>query len=137
MEILTTITALLSVAELFLSLKDRICKKSNKDQLSVWLAETADLIESVAHDLADRLYPHDKCTQMQFYLHNFYDIIKDDLQEDQAKKVLMDIEDAYKVERLLGELNNLDDVERGKNLNKMFEIAGRFRGLSEYLKFTK
>ena len=109
MEILTTITALLSVADLFLSLKDRICKKSNKDQLTVWLAETAD----------------------------FYDIIKDDLQEDQAKKVLMDIEDAYKVERLLGELNNLDDVERGKNLNKMFEIAGRFRGLSEYLKFSK
>lgn len=136
MEFLATITALLSTVDLFFTVKERFTNKPNKDTTVVWLSETADLIESVAEDLKNRIYPHSKCAQLQFYLHNFYDIIKNDLKEDQAGKVLIDIEEAYKVERLLAELNNISDDEKDKNLIKLHEIAGKFRGLSEFLKFS-
>lgn len=137
MELLTAISALLAIVDSFFSVKDKFSAKPNKDNLAVWFKETADLVESVTVDLENKIYPHSKCAQMNFYLQNFYDIIKNELDKDRAEQVILDINEAYRVERLFGELNNISDLEKDKNLNALREIAGKFRALSDYIKLTK
>lgn len=137
MELLTTITSLLSAGDMFMSLRDRYRSRTNKDTLALWLIELADLIESVAEDLNQGRYPHSKCAQMQFYLAAFYDMIKNELSTEYKQKLFDLVDESYKVERLLGQLNNLTEQEKQINLNKMREAAGIFRGMSDYLKLKR
>lgn len=135
MEILTTIGSLLSVGESLFSLKDRFT--SNKENIISWLKELADLVESVAHDLEAGIYPHSKCAQMEFYLLSLYDILKKHLEPQHSKKLFDLIQQAYQVEKLLGELNTLTSKEKEYNISVMLGAAGTFRGLADYLKLKK
>lgn len=137
MEILSTITSLLSVGEMLISFKGYFNGKENRKYIIIWLEELANLVESVADDLQHGKYPHAKCAQMQFYLSSFNDLLKHDLSINQSKKLFELIEQAYQVERLLGELNNLTPKEKEYNISVMLGAAGTFRGLADFLKLKK
>lgn len=137
MEVLSTISALLGVSDIFMSLRDRFKNRDNKDDIIIWFKELADLLEQVAHDLQQKIYPHSKCSQLQFYLNVFYDMIKIDLSQEHKDNLFQLINEAYQVERLLGQLNTLTDVEKQQNLNKMLEAAGVFRAISDFIKLSK
>lgn len=137
MEILSTISSLLGITEIFMSLRDKFKNSNNKDDVIIWLKELADLIEQIAKDLEQNIYPHGKCSQLQFYLKMFFDMVKLDLPKNQKDDLYNLISDAYQVEKLCGQLNNLSDTEKQKNLIKMLESAGVLRAMSDLIKLSK
>lgn len=134
MELLTTITSLLGVGDMLMSLRDKFRNRPNKDSIVFWLKEVADLIENVADDLDQGRYPHSKCAQMQFYLTAFYDMIKNEIPLNHKERLFELIDEAYKVEKLLGELRQLNVEDKEYNLNSMRSSAGTFRAMSDYIK---
>lgn len=137
MEILAVIASLISTADILLSIKDKLASKENKQHLALWLSELATLVESVAEDLKNGIYPHSKCSQMQFYLTSFHEIVRHDLSKERQDQLYNLMNEAYQVERLLGQLNQLVPEQKEYNLAVMLGAAGHFRGLADYVKLRK
>ena len=139
MEILSTISSLLSIGELYVSLREALSIKPNRDTISAWFKELSELLIQINESLANGRYPHDKCAQVQFYLTAFHGMLKRDknLDEKMSEMALNLIDDACRVEKLLGQLNHLNKEDKEYNHAKLLEAAGTFAGISDYIKLKR
>ena len=124
MELLSTITAILVIADKAIELAQQLKFKSDKD-LSQLLKDMGKLLDEVHEELVAGNYPHQKCGQLHLYLENFkYVAVKHKLRlADQLDSVLTE---AYQVERMFGQLSTCTEEEKKINLSKLEEAAGMF-----------
>ena len=134
METLGLIVALAGFIDTILSIKDKIKNSPDKEKAASFITDTADLIENVIIDLRNQNYPYDKCSHMNYLLTNLHHLSKgylDEITRDNLEKLL---NEAYAVEKLMGEFYNISSETREYNFQKLQEIAGVMRGMSHFLK---
>ena len=131
MEILSGILCFLNIVTTVDDFRRRLSSKEDKQALSNFLNDIGTLLLSVSGDLQDGRYPHDKCSTMFEYLTNIQSVLKGKLPEDELEKLQTWIEESYRVEQLLGQLNQLSPEERQYNIDTLRSISGRFVAFSK------
>ena len=64
------------------------------------------------------------------YMNGMKNVLKDKMEEKQLQQLQESIENSYRVEQLLGQLNQLTSEQKSYNIDKIRAIAGRFIGVS-------
>lgn len=135
MEILTAIACLLQIANMIFNLRDRLeLTKEQKQALSELLNNIGSLINHVSLDLEKNIYPRDKCLQMEIYANELKNILNKKMKDDDIDKLSKLLDESIKVERLLGELNNLSFENRDKNLELLRMASSSFVTSGEIIK---
>lgn len=131
MEILTTITALLSIVDTILNIKTRLKSDDKKSDLASWLLDISVLLQGIARDFKNDIYPHQKCGQLHYFLMNMNNTIYDELSEEEALYLKNLIEEAYQIEKLFGEIQHCTPEQKALNLHKLEESSGVFLAASK------
>lgn len=131
MEILATITALLTIADLVLNLKSRFSNKAQLEDLASWLMDISILMRSISQDFRKEIYPHTKCGQLQYFLNNMQQILDPHLSDTEIHDLTELMNQAYQIERLFGEIQLAPTVTREANLARLEEISGVFFAASK------
>lgn len=133
-EILTGVLCFLNIVDTVFKVKDKLHNKAEKEGASHFLAKIGDLLNSVADDLQNGVYPHDKCSEMWSYLKGFQSIMESKIGVAECTILQDEIGNAYQVEKLLGELNGLSPGDRQKNIAAIKSAAGSFHAASLIIK---
>lgn len=137
MEIITGILGFLQIANLVISLKDKLSTSVEEKLVAGDLIiNIGHLLMSVSEDLEKNVYPHGKCSQMEVYAHQLKDILKNKLSHQDFDTLQQTLNQSLKVEKLLGELNLIDNQKREQNLNSLKTAAGKFIAFGEILKIS-
>lgn len=135
MELLATIAALLNIVDLGFKIHERIkSDKKHVDSAEIF-DRIAALLNEVANDLERGIYPHGRCSELEVYLRSIdslFDSVK--LREHERQRFRSYLNDAVRIEALLGQLNNSSDVVRSFNLNMLRSISGSFAALAQLSK---
>lgn len=134
LEILTGTLCFLNIIDAVFKIKDKISTKDDKEGASYFLNKIGNLLNSVADDLEKGIYPHDKCSEMWSYLKGFESIMESKISVSERVSLQNEIAKAYQVEKLLGELQQLSDSDRQKNINLLKSCAGSFYAASTLVK---
>jgi len=135
MEILSAILCFLQIANISLSLKDKFkTSDTDKEILSNSLLNMGNLLNSVADDLEQGIYPHGKCAEMEIYAHQLKSVLKDKMTVEEVDKLSGYMNESLQVERLLGQLNQLSKEQKQENLKLLRMAAGSFVAYSTVVK---
>lgn len=134
MEMLAGVLCFLNIVEVGFKIKERLRGSQEKEGASYFLNKIGELLNSVAIDLERNVYPHDKCTEMWSYLKGFESVLADKLPPEQLKELQGQINEAHRVEKLLGELQNVSNEGRQQNINLLKSTAGSFFAASTLVK---
>lgn len=134
MEILTGILCLLQIANMVFNLRGKLeVSKEDKKLLGETIHNIGVLVDSVADDLEKNIYPHSKCYQMELYANEFKAIVKGKVSEQDMDKLVNLLNESLKVERLLGEMNNISLESKDKNIELLHMAASSFKTSAEIL----
>lgn len=135
MELLTGILCLLQIANMIFNLRDKLeMSKEEKQALSELLINVGNLINDVSNDLDKNIYPHSKCLEMEMYAHQLKSILDKKMSENEAAKLSDLLNESIRVEKLLGELNNLSLESKDKNIELLRIAASSFKTSGEIVK---
>lgn len=135
MELLAGVAAFLGVVNSVFSLvtQGKIILADDKAKVAALLNDIGQLIKEVAEDLDQNRYPHEKCSIMFEYMNGMKAKLQDKMDDGKLQQLQENIEQCYRVEQLLGQLNQLTSDQKQYNIDMMRSIAGRFIGLSKLL----
>lgn len=133
MELLSIVASLVAIAQGMVALRDKFRTDPKRAQFADWLGNTARVLAEVADALARGEYPHAQCGHMQECLENSYILIKKYMTPERAEHIHNLMQESYQVERLFGELNQLSETERARNINKIREISGIIQSAAQQL----
>jgi hypothetical protein len=131
MEILTGILCLLQITEILFKVKEKINSQDEKQKVSNLLNGIGDLIDSVAVDLEQNVYSHNKCSQMEHFMHSLHNCLKGKITQEQVDKLVQLMQQSVQVEQLFGQMQQLDDVTKKENINQLRSSAGSFTAMSQ------
>jgi hypothetical protein len=131
MEILTGILCLLQITEILFKIKEKINSQDEKQKISDLLKGIGNLIESVAADLEQNVYSHNKCSQMEHFMHSLHNCLKGKIAQEQVDKLVQLMQQSVQVEQLFGQMQQLDDVTKKENINQLKSSAGSFIAMSQ------
>jgi hypothetical protein len=131
MEILTGIMCLLQIADMALKIKDKIGDREEKQNVSVLLKNIGELVDSVATDLEQNVYSHNKCAQMEHFMYNLYSCLEGKLDQDQVDRLARLMQQSVQIEQLFGQMQRLNDSDRKENINLLKSNAGSFTAMSQ------
>ena len=132
--ILDIVKSFLEIVDYSFKIKDRLIPPLDKESISYFLLKISELLSSVADDLEQSRYPHDKCGEMWSYMNSLQDKLKVKFDKNDLNSLNKLIHDCYQVELLLGQLNNLSQELKILNINKLREASGKFKAASELIK---
>lgn len=132
--ILSGVLCFLNIVDVTFKVKDKFKGKEEKEGASYFLNKIGDLLNFVAIDLENNIYPHDKCSEMWSYLKGFESVLVNKISAEQLTDLQNQIAEAYRVEKLLGDLNQLSQSDRQKNINLLKSSAGSFYAASTLVK---
>jgi hypothetical protein len=131
MEILTGILCLLQIADITFQIKNKINSQEEKQQVSTLLKSIGDLVESVAVDLEQNVYSHNKCAQMEHFMQNLYSCLKEKMPQEQVDKLVQLMQQSIQVEQLFGQMQQLNNEVKKENINRLRASAGSFTAMSQ------
>lgn len=134
LEVLTGVLCFLNIVDTVFKVRDKIVSKEDKESTSSLLEAISHLLIEVADSLDKNIYPHDKCSEMHYYLNNLQQVLSNKIDNSKILELEKQIQDAYSVEQLLGQLNQLNVVERNNNINLLKSISGSFKAASTLIK---
>lgn len=134
MEILTGILCFFNICKVLLDIKEKLITDDDKIFASQFLHDIGTLLKEVADDLEKGLYPHEKCAVMWEYLNNLKIVLKGKLDKEEIERLEDLIDKSYRIEQLLGQLNQLSVEDKEINISSLREAAGNFLGLSNVIK---
>lgn len=126
LEVLTGVLCFLNIVDTVFKVRDKIVSLEDKKSASFFLQKIGTTLNEVAASLENNVYPHDKCSEIYSYLINFKTILNDKISTDKIQELDNYISNAYRVEQLLGQLNQLRVDERIENINILKSTAGSF-----------
>lgn len=134
MEVLTAITCLLQIANMIFNLRDKLeMTKEQKQALSDLLIKIGNLINEVSVDLEKNIYPHTKCLDMEMYAIELKEILTGKISDEKVNKLSELLNESIRVEKLLGELNNISLEAKDKNIELLQMAASSFKTSGEII----
>jgi len=134
MGIIATISSIVSLANGFLSLKEKLFPRHKKDAIADWLDKVSHALLELEQELRNGNYPHEKCAYLRYCLNAMIDMLNAYLSSTEIDNLYGLAEQSYQVERLFYELKNMSNEDREMNLAKILEAAGTFKACSDILK---
>lgn len=131
---LNIVKAFGEIVDIGFKLKDRLIPDLDKAGISYFLITISNLLSYVCEELENNRYPHSQCGEMYSYMKAFQSKLEGKISKEELTYLSTLIQECYQVERLLGQLNQLDNETRVLNLNKLKEVSGQFRAASELIK---
>lgn len=108
-------------------------EQAQRQRIGQWLAELGMLIESVAMDLEHNMFPYSSCAKMNYMVDNFSLVVGSSIKPAERQELFMMLQNARNIERLVGELNQLDIIDKDNKLAKLKQIAGTLQGVGSVL----
>lgn len=125
MELLSTITAICTIADKAISVVANLAKLFDKKPIATLLKDIGNLLITIHKDLSSDVYPHRHCGELYFFLNNLKEkVTKYD--KNFAEQLDNSLHEAYQVERMFGQLSTCTEEEKKLNLSKLEEAAGIF-----------
>jgi len=87
------------------------------------LFKIGDLLESVAHDLEDGVFPHGKCAQMELLSKNLAEALEDDLDEHYLEILKNNLNSAVEIEKLYAYKDDPTQIQKIKVTAGYFKAA--------------
>lgn len=137
MEYITGVKLLLDFVVSCASVFNIFSKSNRKEKLSYWLYDIGMLIKSIADDFERQVYPAGQCAHMEVLTTSFKDIFKDVLPQEKIDSLHFMLEQVQQVERMYGELLQLKEKKRKKNIEELYIISGKFLGMSDLLNYSQ
>jgi hypothetical protein len=134
MEILTGVLCFLQIVDLLFKVKDKVTVKEDKESLHQYLKSVGLLLREVAEDFERNMYPHDKCMQMFTHMNYIKTELSGKISEEQLSNLSNLIEQSYRVEQLFGELQNLSEDQKNKNIVLIKTASGAFIATADLIK---
>jgi hypothetical protein len=131
MEILTGVMCLLQVADMIFKLKDKINNQEEKQAVSILLKNIGELVDSVAADLEQNVYSHNKCAQMEYHMQNLCSCLKGKISQEQVDRLVQLMQQSVQVEQLFGQIQQLNKKSKLENINRLRHGAGNFTAMSQ------
>ena len=103
------------IVDISLKLKDRLLPDLDREGISQLLITISDLLSYVSEELENNRYPHDKCGEMYAYMKAIQNKLEGKLSKEEVENLSNLINVCYQVEQLLGQLNQLDNINREIN----------------------
>lgn len=133
MDIITTISSIVGLAQGIYSLKERAMPEAKKDAVAKWLNKISETLVELEAELRNGHYPHDKCGYLHFSMNSLVDTLNVYLSFTEVDNLYRYSEQAHQVERLFHDLKNLSDEQREANLGKILEASGVMEACADYL----
>lgn len=133
MDIITTISSIVGLAQGIYSLKERAMPEAKKDAAAAWLNKISGTLVELEAELRNGHYPHDKCGYLHFSMNNLVDTLNVYLSFTEVDNLYRYSDQAHQVERLFHDLKNLSDEQREANLGKILEASGVMKACADYL----
>jgi hypothetical protein len=130
MEILTGILCLLQIADITFQIKNKVNGQEEKQRVSTLLENIGELIDSVATDLEQNIYSHNKCSQMEYFMQNLYSCLKGKLSQEEVDNLVQLMQQSTQVEKLFSQMQHLDDIVKKENIDRLRSSAGSFTAMS-------
>jgi len=131
MEILTGIMCLLQISDMIFKLKDKISDREEKQRVGALLKDIGELVDSVATDLEQNVYSHNKCAQMEHHMQNLHSCLKGKMPQKQVDKLVQLMQQSVQVEQLFGQIQQLNEKSKLENINRLRHGAGNFTAMSQ------
>lgn len=131
MEILTGILCLLQITDIILQIKSKITSREEKQDISLLLKNIGDLVESVAEDLEQGIYSHNKCSQMEHFMYSLCNCLKGKIPQKEVDRLVGLMQQSVQVEQLFGQMQQLDEEGKKENINQLRSCAGSFIAMSQ------
>lgn len=137
MELIALIASLLEISNVFFSLKERFSSSKRRKELGAWMYELGALIDNTAVMIEQNNYPHNNCSRMRYLVDQFPQIFSDAFSETEIKELQSKMFQVTEIERMFGELSQIDTESRKRNIIELYEIAGGFMAVGDTLKHSK
>jgi hypothetical protein len=112
-------------------LKDKISDREEKQRVSALLKDIGELVDSVAADLEQNVYSHNKCAQMEYHMQNLCSCLKGKISQEQVDRLVQLMQQSVQVEQLFGQMQQLDNEIKKENINQLRHGAGNFTAMSQ------
>jgi hypothetical protein len=134
MELLTTVAAIIGLADTVLGIQEKFKKNNGKEDLEKFLLAISQCLHDVARSLEDRVYPNEKCAQLRYYYDRMLDLLSDQISSKDFARLYKLAQEANHVEKLFGDMQYISDEEKKLNIKKIQEAAGAFYAVSTFVK---
>jgi hypothetical protein len=109
-------------------------KREERDRAAKYFSDLAELIEDVAAQLRNRVYPGGSCAQMEQQAKLMPKTLKGILPDADLVAYRDKLLSVHAVEGLFDQLGALDDPARLAELKQLDEAAGYFRAVAAHLR---
>lgn len=137
MEFIALISSLLEISNVFFSLRERFFSSKRRKELGAWLYELGALIDNTAVMIEQNNYPHNNCSRMINLVDQFPHIFSDVFSKIEIKKLQTQMFQVTEIERMFGELSQINLDDRKRNIIELYEIAGGFMAVGDTLKHSR
>lgn len=107
--------------------KERISEIEDRKRVAELLKSISDLLDSVATDLNNDIYPHGKCEAMRVLVQGLMEKLTHTLEPEKTKELYNTLMSVTELERMYAERNNDTIIQLQKT-------AGKFYGASLLIK---
>ena len=126
MEILTGVLAFLHIVELLFKLPKQLVKPEERAAAGDLLISIGQLLNTIADDLAAHNYPHARCAEMFQYLTKLDHVLSPYMSEEEVARLADRISEAFRVEQLYAQLEQLSPMVHAQNIAMLRTAAGTF-----------
>jgi hypothetical protein len=136
-EILESISILISIGNSLKSLKDKFFNSERRKEISKWLYEIGSIIEDIAISLDKGEYPHQTCARMGYIAETFSDVVGDAITSKEEEKLKDLLYSSVNIEKTFGEYMSLEGFDRTTYIQELYSISGLILGIADTLKYKK
>lgn len=97
--------------------------ESHNERVQEALFKIGDLLDQVAHDLENGVYPHGSCAQMDMLSQHLADALKDDLDDSYLEMLKNNLNSAVEIEKLYLYKDDPNQIQKIKISAGYFKAA--------------
>lgn len=127
--LITAIQGILGVANDLSKAEER-----RRERVAAWIQELSEIINEIADKLELNEYPYNTCAQMEIMVDHFPVIVGDLVDEDKSVLLTELLKSSSQIEKLYGEMSNMDKSERDQMIVALLLASGRLEGLASIIR---
>lgn len=135
---LVTFTAIIAALRSVLGLASDFAKADDarREKVAAWMQEVGEIVNFVADKIELNEFPHQACGAMSIMVDKFPIIVGDIIPKNEVVDLQSKLRSAVEIERLFGELHQLDKAERDEHINTLLNLSGQLKGMSSVIKYA-
>lgn len=109
-------------------------EERKRERVAAWLQELSEVIQDIADKIELNDYPHNTCAQMEIMVEHFPNIVDDLIPPKKLDKLVRALKASTQVEKLFGEISNMDKQEQHDKIAILLTASGKLSGLASVIR---